>query len=121
MGMTMRVSLTGYDALTDTNLDHFALYADQSNVLIKESTRGIINLTAGTSQDITHNLGYIPFFMVFVNDTFNYSATTWLLLGIGSVYSPPYFCYSNTSKLTIWNNSGNTLNFKYFIFYDQQV
>ena len=44
MGNVIRVALPTYNALTDTNPDHFALYSDQDWVLIKEFTR--INIEA---------------------------------------------------------------------------
>jgi hypothetical protein len=72
MGYTARVSLPGYDAGTDTNLDHYSLYADVDNIMIKNQqkvlgtvgTAGTAGYTIGT---IPHNLGYIPFYMAYDN------------------------------------------------------
>ena len=43
MSNVIRCALPGYNALTDTNLDHYSLYGDVDNVLIKRpmSLRGI--------------------------------------------------------------------------------
>jgi hypothetical protein len=66
MTTTVRVALPGYDAGTDTNLDHFSLYADEDNVLIKQKfgTVGTISAYTGTNT-YTHDLGYIPFFAIY--------------------------------------------------------
>lgn len=120
MSESIRVSLPGYDVLTDTNLDHYALYADQDNVLIKEFARGTISLASEANQNITHNLGYIPFFLVYVNDT-TISANAWVLVPI-PVITGPYFAAATTTVVSITNNTpSTTFTFKYFIFYDQQV
>lgn len=107
MGMTMRVSLPGYNAGTDTNLDHFALYADADNVLIKEKTRG--TMTTGT---VGHGLSYIPLYMAYDYDgVFN----TWVYGD--NIYNATPRAYSTTSLIRI--TSGGTA--QYFIFYDRQV
>src|SRR5690606_31415015 len=59
--ITARESLTGVNALTDTNPNNYALFAEQDNVLLKEHSRGA--LSAGGN--VTHNLGYIPFYLVY--------------------------------------------------------
>jgi hypothetical protein len=64
MSYTMRVSLSGYNALTDTDPDHYALYTDENWVLIKEKARGSGDLAYTGSATISHGLSYIP--MVFV-------------------------------------------------------
>lgn len=116
----IRVALPGYDALDDTNLDHFALYTDEDNILIKEKERGQSSITSGNSVDIAHNLGYVPLFFVFVNLT-SISANAWALVGLGSILSSLYFAGGDTSNIVIGNLTGGTLTFKYFIFYDNQV
>lgn len=120
MTNVLRVALPGYNAETDTNLDHFSLYTDQDNVLIKEKTRGQVTVGAGTDQNIAHNLGYVPLFLVFVNDT-GISANAWSLVGIGSILSAQFVASADTTNLVISNLSGGSLTFKYFIFYDNQV
>lgn len=111
MTMTMRVSLPGYNALTDTDPDHYALYADADWVLIKEERRGAINITSGSTTTITHNLGYVPFFAVY--------ADVYQVLGY-NLYNP-YKAYVTTTTLVMSNTSASTATFRYYIFYDQQV
>jgi hypothetical protein len=114
MGMTMRVSLPGYNAGTDTNLDNYALYADTDNVLIKEKVRGTITLGNNANGTVTHNLGYIPFFAVYMG-----SGSESYSLHASSNYTP-FYAYSGTDNLYFWNASGGTRTFSYYIFYDQQ-
>jgi len=124
---TIRVALPGYNALTDTNLDHFALYTDQDNVLIKEFARGsVTNIGDGVEviSTITHNLGYIPLFLVFVYDTQAvYNNNKWKLLAHFSSGAsvPPYLAIADSTKLYIYNFTAATISFKYYIFYDNVV
>lgn len=116
----MNVALPGYNALTDTNLDHFSLYTNEDNVLIKEFTRGSISVGSGVDQTIPHNLGYVPFFLVFVNET-SLGGSSWALVGIGSILSMLYAASADTTNLVISNFGASSRTFKYFIFYDNQV
>lgn len=127
MAQTMRVSLPTYNALTDTNLDHFALHSDSDNILIKEKTRGSVNIASGGNTTIAHNLGYVPFFLVYVYDKngrgWAYAtANKWKLVSHqqSAVSVPPFYVWSHTNTLYIYNND-TTTDFKYYIFYDQQV
>lgn len=110
----MRVSLPGYDAGTDTNLDHYALYADADNILIKENTRGTIGVADGYRGTITHDFNYIPFFMAYGADgtkkRWIYGDTIYSTLG----------AYTTTTKIYLTNDSGGTTIFNYYLFYDQQ-
>lgn len=116
MGKTIRVSLPTYDAIEDTNVDHYALFADEDNVLIKEFARGVISVPHGGSAEITHNLGYIPFFAFFVNIGGGVYQLGWL-------YNPDSGnnAYATTSVIHFSHTSGSDRDFLYYIFYDQQV
>lgn len=105
MTKVIRISLPGYDATTDTDPNHYALYADQDNVLLKEHSRG--TLTPGGS--VSHNLGYIPFYLAYGNIGGNkYQLGTGFdaISGVPRSRSTP-----NTLKTVGYD-------FKYFIFYD---
>lgn len=112
----IRVSLPGYDCLTDTDPDHFALYSDEDWVLIKEKTRGSSSISNGGSSTVAHGLSYIPYVLVFAE----VSTGKWAMV-VGD--SSDYNCHIelNTTNLVIYNNLGATKTFKYYIFYDQQV
>ena len=64
MTQTIRVSLPGFNAGTDTNIDHYSVYSDSDNILIKEKTRGTVNVANGATGTVAHGLGYIPFVSV---------------------------------------------------------
>lgn len=116
MGQTMRVSLPGYNVLTDTNLDHYALYTDEDNVLIKEKARGSFNAAAGTTTAIAHNLGYIPYVQVFTD----IGSKRYVLYGYTTTAVPDSI-YLDTSNLYILNNGTTSITGTYFIFYDNQT
>jgi hypothetical protein len=127
MAQTIRVSLPGYNALTDNNPDHFALYADQDWVLIKEKVRGNIYFKSSdypSGYPITHSLGYVPFFLVFVKDMDNYSfygaKNMWLQCGNANLQIA-YSAYSNNNTLYLIEATNVTTPFYYYIFYDNIV
>lgn len=119
-----RVSLPTFDALSDTNLDHYALYCDQDNVLIKENARGSVSIGSGATQTIAHGLSYIPFFLAYVDGSVlvNGTPTAGSMRCSSTAVSPPlYVAFCDTTNLTLINNDSVSRTFKYFIFYDQQV
>lgn len=117
MGQVIRVSLPTYNALIDTNPDHFALYSDQDWILIKEKARGSVSISGGGSSTISHNLGYIPFVLVFSNG----SLSEWIsLIGNSWSGSDGYFDV-DTSNLYIYNTIAGGITAKYYIFYDQII
>lgn len=102
---TIRVSLAGYNALTETDRNNYALYADEDNVLLKESARG--NLASGGSY--THSLGYLPFYLTFgeISAGLYQLATGWdAISGIPR----------SRTTLNILKTAGGAM--KYFVFYD---
>lgn len=116
MAKRIRIALPGYNANTDTDPNHYALYTDADYVLIKEKTRSSISVANATTQTVTHGLGYIPLVICShevstgkYQKTFGYS-----------IESPndPYF-YVTTTQVGFVNWSGSTKTFKYYIFYDR--
>ena len=102
MGMEMRVSLPGYDCLTDTNLDHYALNSNEDNVLIKEYTRGTATISAGGTLQVPHNLGYIPQYYVYMNYAVNQASGRSLIPAYqnNAVSVPPQVATVDTTNLS---------------------
>lgn len=122
MGQTIRVSLPGYDAGTDTNLDHYSLYADEDNVLIKNYSSGVGTMpsgAAGTTGTITHSLGYIPFYSVYAR-TYYYGDTRYI--PVNNQYNPfevpDIISCTSGSEVIIKSFQGTTVPYGYDIFYD---
>lgn len=114
MGYTIRVSLPGYNALTDTNPDHYALYSDEDWILIKEKARGALSATS-SGNGVSHGLGYIPSIMVFYKDGSSWNMTS------GDLYDDRPLALVDGAALYVFGTSSGTTEFKYYIFYDQQV
>jgi hypothetical protein len=111
----LRVALPGYNALSDTEPDHYALLSDQNDILIKELIRGSVSQATGGHTTITHGLGYIPYVVVFYEE----SAGVWRKISGNDVFNGTNVYIEVTSTtLTIYNFSGSTRNYKYYIFYD---
>ena len=115
MSMTMRVSLPTYDALTDGTVDHYSVYADTDNVLIKEKSRGTIVTADGAVGTINHNLGYVPFYLVYSQ----ISPTRYRINNAYDIVGSGWRAYSGTANLFIDNMFGTagTVS-RYYIFYD---
>ena len=66
MGRGIKIALPGYNAFTDTDPDHFALYVDQDDptdyVLLKEKEKDTISVSSSTP--ISHGLGYVPLCLI---------------------------------------------------------
>ena len=112
MSQTIRVSLPGYNALTDTNIDHYALYADSDNILIKEKTRSSTSVSSTTN--IAHSLDYVPFCIVFVE----VSSGVWRKIFSSPIDGVGFWYEINSTNLVLRNTSGSAKTFSYYIFYD---
>lgn len=115
MSFTMRVSLPGYNALTDSNRDHYALYADEDNILIKEFERGTVSINSPAVGTITHDLGYVPMVNAFI-----YNGTGYSYLYGRSAYNS-FQMRADDTNLYIINTSGATREGRYYIFHDEVV
>ena len=127
MPNVIRVALPGYNAETDTNPDHFALYSDEDWILIKEFARGTKNIPIGREAYFYHNLDYVPFFLVYVYDLNgradpNVVANKWKLVpnSVVNYAVAPFTACGGTNSIVITNNDTTTI-FKYYVFCDQQV
>ena len=108
-----KIALPGYDAFTDTDPDHFALFVDQrvDYILIKQFAKDTVPVT--TTVTIAHNLGYVPFCLVFAE----FTPGVWRkIYGRNIDGFAPYF-HVNATNL-ILENAGGAKNFSYWIFFD---
>lgn len=116
MKNVIRVALSGYNALTDANIDHYSLYSDSDNVLIKEKARGSGNANFYAYTDITHSLNYLPFYLA-------YTQISSGRYKISNAYDPigvGWKVYTSTTKLTFQNEYSSTYKgYRYYIFYDK--
>lgn len=115
MANVIRVALPSINALTETDPSKFSLYSDSDNVLIKEFARGAGSVDLSSSITISHNLGYIPFFLVYVEiDTDRFR-----LLNAQSPIGGGWTAYATINSLVITNNFSSThKEYQYYIFYD---
>ena len=114
MSNVIRVALPTRDALTDTDPSHFSLFSDSDNVLIKEFDRGADTISGGSgTATIPHNLGYIPFYIVFGE-----VASGKFELVSDYTLHHLWKTYATTSNLIISTNNGSFENYRYYIFYD---
>lgn len=113
----LRVSKTGYDVKTATNTQ--LVYSSSfNNFKVYAAGTATLTLTGGAmnSVDITHSLGYVPAYMVFVIDgsTLRRSPTA---LADGTTGIDPFV---NSSKIRVYGQDsggiGGTYTLKYYIF-----
>ena len=114
MAKVFKIALPEYNAETDTDPNHFSLYVDQlvDYILIKEKTKGAVSVNG--TENIAHNLDYVPFCLVFVE----VSAGVWRKLF--SVPIDNYGCWFeiDETNLILRNTTGTAKSFSYNIFYD---
>ncbi len=119
MGQVIRVSLPGYNALTDNDPDHFALYSDEDWVLIKELTRGTVSAN-DSGYKIYYPLDYIPTIFVYYQESGIWRSLTGQYFDSsvfpGIVYLP--YVIMIPGEIGFYGNSTTPTNFKYFICYD---
>ncbi len=117
MGRGIKIALPGYDAFTDTDPDHFALYVDSDDpndyVLIKEDQVATVSVTSSPN-NIAHGLGYVPFCLVFAET----SSGVWRKLFSHPVNSSGFWFEVDATNLVLHNTSGTNRNFSYHIFLD---
>jgi len=116
------VTKAGYD-FTDTDVNHHVFNSDYGTLMYYSS--GYVDLTvsgADIETTVTHNLGYIPFFVAFVNnyayaDPNNYSMAPSSLSD--TIFYETSQVYADSTKLyfkCFTNSSSVTLRFYYKIF-----
>ncbi len=117
MAKGIKIALPGYNATTDTNPDHFALYVDQlvDYILIKEKAKATVSVGASSNQTIAHGLGYIPFCLVFAE----VSTGVWRKSFGRNIDDSGCYFQVNGTNLKLYNTTGSAKNFSYHIFYDQ--
>lgn len=107
MPNVIRIALPTYNALTDTNPDHFALYTDEDWVLIKEFARGSV----ASGSTVYHNLGYVPTVLAYAIDASGRGHWAY-----GETMYAEYRMKIYTDRVTF--SSDGSATFKYYIFYD---
>ena len=119
MQQVFKIALPGYNAFTDKNPDHFALYVDPDEkvdyVLIKEKSVETITIPAGNHLDIPHGLNYVPFCLVFVES----SDMEWRKIFSRPIDGSGFYFEISNQFLTIYNDSAIEKRFSYHIFYDE--
>jgi hypothetical protein len=121
MRQVIKIALPGYNAFTDTNPDHLSLYSDEDNVLIKRFMSGRDTLPSAPpnpqTHTINHNLGYIPFYMVYFDE---YADGDWKIMNnrYNPFEVPGNICATNTTNLYIKNYQTRNVDYGYDIFYD---
>ena len=110
--VTFRVSLPGIDALTNTDPKNFSIFADSDNVLIKEFERG--SDTVLNQPQITHNLGYIPFYLIMGE----VSSGRYRIANSQNIQAGSWITYCDNSKIYLDAGASVSDKYSYFIFYD---
>jgi hypothetical protein len=111
----INIALPGYNALTETDPDHFSLISDEDNLLIKEFDRDRVDVA--TTATINHNLGYIPFFLAYSRQ---FGGSDYSQIDHNS-FDISYYAHATSSDLTLGNVTGDTEPFTYYIFYDEMT
>lgn len=110
-----RIAQANIDALLNIDPSKFRIFSDQDNILIKEKERGQGTIAAGSTATITHNLGYVPFFLAWGQ----VGTTRYRAINYYEIQSGIWRAYADNTTLKIVNFSGNAYTgYKYYLFYD---
>ena len=118
----LRISKDGVDVKTGADKD---MIISSKYSLLKGSLSGTtigtaINATTTTITIVSHNLGYIPMFQVFLKYS---TENNYRLIPVQTEIEFSVLAYSdnNTLFVKIYNNTGanKAVTFKYFIFIDK--
>lgn len=114
MARGIKIALPGYNALTDTDPNHFALYVDQEvdYILIKEKEKDSVSVT--TDLTVSHGLDYVPLCFVFGE----VSSGVWRKLFSHPLDTGGLWFEVDDTDLILHNTTGSPKNFSYNIFYD---
>lgn len=127
MAKKVIISKEGYDATSETDPDNLIFSSDYNT--LKYCKSGNVSITIngdGTDQSstsyISHGLGYLPFFIVYVNDFVNNTSKYYLTPFVASsfVVTREAFAWATSSRIyfKLRNSSSNnyTANFYYKVF-----
>ena len=118
MSRVMRVALSGYNVFTDTNPDHFSLYTDEDWVLIKEFTRGSVEIASYDTETIYHYLGYTPTVFAYAHEGSYMEGETGYQWVYGETLYTTFKMNIYTDRIVFRNSSGYSSTFKYYILLD---
>ena len=110
MSITLRVTIPGYNALTETDQKKYSIYADEDNVLIKEQARGTVN---GQNETVAHNLGYFPHMYAYGE----ISAGRFQLMTGFNLFGS-FKAFVDDTNLRLFASGLGDVDMRYFIFYD---
>jgi hypothetical protein len=120
MAYKLRISKSGYNVLTETNLNNIIFDSDYNT--LKYHSSGSVNLTASgsdVSTSIAHNLGYVPFFIVYCFGfiSTSYAMCPFYFADVGYYAHISAYADSTNIYFTIQTNSyTGTMTFLYKIF-----
>ena len=118
--MTQKVVITkpGYDALTETNPDNIIFSSDYNT--LKYDISGdyqMTNVTTSTEAVIAHNLGYVPFYIVYCNDFVSqptyYSLTEYFRVSGGRLFAARSYVDDTNLYLSLVLGAGSAITVKW--------
>lgn len=119
--MKIRIAKPGFDVLTEPDLDNIVFDSDYDT--LKYHLSGNVSLPVSGSDaetSITHGLGYVPFFIVFVKNpvfTTRYSMTPFVFVDVSNYAYLSAYADNDKIYFTAHTNVLNTtVDFAYKVF-----
>ena len=126
MSQKIVIAKEGYDASTETDPDNLTFSSDYGTLKYHLSGNTSIQIVGDDSSkedttEVSHNLGYVPVFIVYVNDFINdlgYNLTPFNYSTVADIIVAEAFADTSKLYLKFTNKSGedHTVNFYYKIF-----
>ncbi len=108
----IKISIAGYNVLT-ADARYMSLNSGQN--IFKVFASGSTTVASGATTEITHSLGYIPNFYVYLEDDANGNTMS---LVSASLLANTAQAYADTSKVYVYNTGATTRTVFYYIMYD---
>jgi hypothetical protein len=119
--MKIRIAKPGYNVLTETDLDNIIFDSAYDTLKYHLSgTKSLVVAGSDAETTVTHGLGYIPFFIVFVQNpsvTTRYSMTPYVFEDVADYAYLSAYADSDKIYFTAHTNTLNaTVNYYYKVF-----
>jgi hypothetical protein len=108
----IKVSKPGYDVTSAA--DRYLSLSSKLN-MFKVFSSGTSSVTSGNTLQITHSLGYIPNFMVYIETD---GSTNQMEIVSASLITNKAQAYADSTKLYVYNYGSSTRDVYYYIMYD---
>ena len=121
MSQKLLISKSGYNVLTETDQRNLVFTSDLGSLkYYAEGSSGVSGGAGYTTVEITHSLGYIPFFTAYIGvlavggDTDDYCMCPFIFADMSNFFVGSAWADSTKIYLQIWHDYGTTVSVTFY-------